>query len=83
MALHRSNAPKAYGGGPAFRHAHVKIQSVSHTHFTNEPGSGNPSTLGQEIDRLLTEEGEQGRMPNKLSIEINPPEEPDAHRIDD
>lgn len=80
MALNRDRHPSSTT--PHFRYAHVKIQSVSHTHFHND-GRGENTTIGAEIDKLLNEEAAQGRFPNKISLEINPPEEPDAHIIED
>lgn len=63
------------------RHVHVRIQSVKHVHL--EQNHNAPMSLGQQIDEVLLREAEEGRFPNKLSLEINPPEEPDRHRIDD
>jgi hypothetical protein len=81
MGASRVSHPTKRGSGPYFRRAHVKIQSVSHACFENE--SGSPQTLGQAIDELLNRESEDGRFPNKLILEINPPEEPDMHRMED
>ena len=77
-AIKTNEYPKA--NYPRFRTAHVKIQSVRHTHFENKDGAGR--TLGAEIDELLAREGEEGRFPNKLVLEINPPEELDANQME-
>jgi hypothetical protein len=63
------------------RRVHVKVQSVRHVHLEQDHSA--PMSLGQQIDELLLRESEEGRFPNRLSLEINPPEEPDCHRMED
>lgn len=64
------------------RRVHIKIQSVEHHHL--DLSFEGRLSIGQEVDRLLIDmdTNKNRRFPNKLVIDLNPPEELDANQMD-
>jgi len=57
----------------------VKVQSVETHHLS--PSAMGSETLGQWIDRTIIDSQGNGRFPNKLTIDLNPPSEPAENEI--
>ncbi len=57
----------------------VKIQSVRHHYLEREQMGG--KTIGQFIDASLRESYQDGNIPNKLTIDLNPPAD-NSHSVD-
>jgi hypothetical protein len=60
----------------------IKIQSVK-VHCLRAADTVPGTSLGRCIDDYITEERSQGRIPTKLSINLDPPEEERPERMDD
>lgn len=66
---------------PPRKRVTVKIQSVqTHEAFVDPMGH---ETIGHMIDNFLADEQSAGRTPNKLTLNLNPPEELNPADVDD
>lgn len=65
------------------KHVHIKLQSVEHRRLDFTHDTAKADTLGQEVDRFIAEAMSAGRVPNKLVIDLNPPEEPNPAAMDE
>lgn len=61
---------------------HIKIQSVRHEELVRGNDVTQGFTIGMQIDRYIQQEREEGRFVNKLSLDLDPPEEPNPARMD-
>ena len=68
------------GRGLQAERINIKIQSVQN-HFL-EAKCGTELTLGQHIDDYIESEKHAGRHPNRISIDLDPPEEENPARMD-